>query len=67
MKRLTPLLMTLALIAVLTAAASGSGGRRTVTVVLNGKTLSFDAAAQLIQTYVMAVMGEELEEARREM
>ena len=47
MKRLTPLLMTLALIAVLTAVASGSGGRRTVTVVLNGKTLNFDAAAYL--------------------
>ena len=43
------------------------GLRENYHLILDSDGLSFDAAAQLIQTYVMAVMGEELEEARREM
>ncbi len=43
------------------------GLRENYHLILDSDGLSFDAAAQLIETYVMAVMGEELEEAKHEM
>lgn len=43
------------------------GRRENYDLILNSDGLDFDVGAQLIQTYVMAIMGKELEEAKKEM
>lgn len=43
------------------------GRRENYHLIINSDGLDFDAAAQLIQTYVMSVMGEELIQAKKEL